>query len=138
MSTQAEKKLLTRDERLVIWALIGLCALNVPFWAVYEQQGNTMQTWADKNTIWPSIGHFQIPTSWFQSFNPLMIMLLTPVVNMVWDVSVQARDGAKHRLQDGDRLAHPRRVVHRHGVGVRRLSAKTAKEASSGRSLRRW
>ncbi len=79
------KKALSKDEKLVIWALVGLCALNVPFWAVYEQQGNTMQTWADKNTVWPTIGHWQIPTSWFQSFNPLMIMLLTPVVNAVWD-----------------------------------------------------
>ena len=79
------KRALSKDEKLVIWALVGLCALNVPFWAVYEQQGNTMQTWADKNTVWPSIGHWQIPTSWFQSFNPLMIMILTPVVNAVWD-----------------------------------------------------
>jgi proton-dependent oligopeptide transporter, POT family len=78
------KKGLTRQEKLVIAALVGLCALNVPFWAVYEQQGNTMQTWADKNTIWPSIGSFQIPTAWFQSFNPFMIMILTPVINGIW------------------------------------------------------
>jgi POT family proton-dependent oligopeptide transporter len=78
------KKGLTRDEKLVIAALVGLCALNVPFWAVYEQQGNTMQTWADKNTIWPTIAGFQIPTAWFQSFNPFMIMVLTPAVNGLW------------------------------------------------------
>jgi len=78
------KKGLTRDEKLVIAALVGLCALNVPFWAVYEQQGNTMQTWADKNTVWPTLFGFQIPTAWFQSFNPFMIMILTPVVNGIW------------------------------------------------------
>jgi POT family proton-dependent oligopeptide transporter len=79
------KEPLTKNEKLVIGALIGLCALNVPFWAVYEQQGNTMQTWADTKTVWPLIGHFQVPTAWFQSFNPLMIMVLTPVINFVWD-----------------------------------------------------
>ena len=84
-TSEPTTKKLSKDQRMVIWALVGLCALNVPFWAVYEQQGNTMQTWADKNTIWPTIGHWQIPTSWFQSFNPLMIMLLTPFINMVWD-----------------------------------------------------
>jgi POT family proton-dependent oligopeptide transporter len=80
-----EKKPLTKQEKMVVISLIVLCALNVPFWAVYEQQGNTMQTWADKQTIWPHIGSFQVPSSWFQSFNPLMIMVFTPLVNWYWD-----------------------------------------------------
>jgi POT family proton-dependent oligopeptide transporter len=85
LTMPAPKIPLSNTEKLVIWALIGLCALNVPFWAVYEQQGNTMQTWADTKTVWPVIGHFQVPTAWFQSFNPLMIMVLTPVINFIWD-----------------------------------------------------
>ena len=88
----AEKKTpLTRQEKLVIGSLVALCALNVPFWAVYEQQGNTMQTWADKQTIWPSFGSFHVPPAWFQSFNPFMIMLLTPFTNLLW--SWQQRRG---------------------------------------------
>ncbi len=78
------KKPLTKQERLVVVSLCVLCALNVPFWIVYEQQGNTMQTWADKQTNWPTIGSFHVPTTWFQSFNPLMIVLLTPIINMLW------------------------------------------------------
>ncbi|MBL8608416.1 MAG: peptide MFS transporter [Myxococcales bacterium] len=78
------KRPLTKQERLVVISLCALCALNVPFWVVYEQQGNTMQTWADKQTIWPTIGSFHVPTTWFQSFNPLMIVMLTPVINMLW------------------------------------------------------
>jgi dipeptide/tripeptide permease len=50
-STAAEK--LTSEEWKRVWALVILCALNVVFWAVYEQQGNTMQTWADEQTQWP-------------------------------------------------------------------------------------
>ena len=78
------KKPLTKQERLVVISLCVLCALNVPFWVVYEQQGNTMQTWADKQTNWPTIGSFHVPTTWFQSFNPFMIMVLTPAVNGLW------------------------------------------------------
>jgi len=78
------KQPLSTDEWKRVAALIGLCALNVVFWAVYEQQGNTMQTWADEQTLWPSIGSFQIPSTWYQSFNPMCIVLLAPLLDMFW------------------------------------------------------
>jgi len=67
-----------------IRALIILCALNIVFWAVYEQQGNTMQTWADEKTVWPMILGFQIPSTWFQSANPLFIFLFAPFLDRIW------------------------------------------------------
>jgi POT family proton-dependent oligopeptide transporter len=78
------KKPLDATERNQVFALIGLCLLNVVFWAVYEQQGNTMQTWADEKTIWPVIMGFQIPATWFQSFNPLFIFLMAPLLDLFW------------------------------------------------------
>jgi POT family proton-dependent oligopeptide transporter len=75
---------LTSEEWQRVGALIGLCALNIVFWAVYEQQGNTMQTWADTKTNWPTIFGWQIPSTWFQSFNPFFIFLLAPVLDMYW------------------------------------------------------
>lgn len=72
------------DERKRVVALIALCALNVVFWAVYEQQGNTMQSWADEQTRWPIVLGFQIPSTWFQSVNPLMIILLAPLLDIFW------------------------------------------------------
>jgi POT family proton-dependent oligopeptide transporter len=74
----------TKDEWSRIWTLIALCALNIVFWAVYEQQGNTMQTWADEQTRWPVIFGFQIPATWFQSVNPGFIFLMTPFLTMFW------------------------------------------------------
>jgi POT family proton-dependent oligopeptide transporter len=65
-------------------ALILLCMLNIVFWAVYEQQGNTMQTWADEKTVWPLIGSFQVPATWFQSINPFFIFALAPLFDMLW------------------------------------------------------
>jgi proton-dependent oligopeptide transporter, POT family len=52
----------------------------VVFWAVYEQQGNTMQTWADEKTYWPSWAS----STWFQSVNPAFIFILAPLMDMFW------------------------------------------------------
>ena len=65
-------------------ALVVLCALNIVFWGVYEQQGNTMQTWADEQTIWPTVFGFTIPSTWFQSLNPFFIFLLAPLLDRFW------------------------------------------------------
>jgi amino acid/peptide:H+ symporter len=71
-------------ERRAVGALLLLCALNVVFWAVYEQQGNTMQSWADERTRWPIVLGFQIPSTWFQSWNPFLIILLAPLLDLFW------------------------------------------------------
>jgi POT family proton-dependent oligopeptide transporter len=81
---KAESAPLDRDERRRVIALVVLCALNIVFWAVYEQQGNTMQSWADEQTRWPTVFGFQIPSTWFQSFNPLCIIVLAPLLDIFW------------------------------------------------------
>jgi POT family proton-dependent oligopeptide transporter len=74
----------TSKEWAAVWGLIVLCILNIVFWAVYEQQGNTMQLWADEQTNWPTIFGWTIPSTWFQSFNPFMIFCFTPLLNLLW------------------------------------------------------
>jgi len=81
---RAPREPLTRDERRRLWALVALCALNVVFWAVYEQQGNTMQLWADEQTVWPTFFGWQVPSPWYQSFNPFVIFLFTPLLALLW------------------------------------------------------
>lgn len=66
-----------------ILALIFLCLVNVVFWAVYEQQGNTLQIWADQNTNWNFFG-WEMPSTWYQSFNPLFIFIFAPFLDKVW------------------------------------------------------
>lgn len=73
----------TDTERKAIWALIVLCLLNVVFWGVYEQQGNTMQLWADDRTDWNFFG-IEIPSTWFQSFNPFIIFVFAPLLSLFW------------------------------------------------------
>ena len=78
-----EKQPLTKNEWKAIGALGVLCLLNVVFWGVYEQQGNTIQIFADKNTDWTIFG-WEMPSTWFQSMNPFFIFALTPLLNMLW------------------------------------------------------
>lgn len=75
---------LTPQERAAVFALMALCALNIVFWGVYEQQGNTLQLWADQQTNWPSIGSWTVPSTWYQSFNPLLIVAMTPLITLLW------------------------------------------------------
>src|SRR6202044_2003891 len=65
-------------------------ALFIPtalFWATYEQSGNTIALWADAYTD-RTIGFLgasaEIPTTWFQAFNPFMIFAFTPFVVALW------------------------------------------------------
>ena len=57
------------------------------FWATYEQQGNTINLWAEQFTnrhLIPGIIDWEIPVTWFQAFNPFMIFAFTPLVVMFW------------------------------------------------------
>jgi POT family proton-dependent oligopeptide transporter len=73
----------TKEEWSRIIGLCVLCALNVVFWGVYEQQGNTLAKWADKNTDRFIFG-WEVPGSWLQAVNPAMIFLFTPVIINFW------------------------------------------------------
>jgi POT family proton-dependent oligopeptide transporter len=82
-----EKQPLGPDGRRAIAALLILFVPVSLYWATYEQQGNTIALWADEHTdrtinllLWSGA----IPTTWFQSFNPLMIFAFTPFVVALW------------------------------------------------------
>jgi proton-dependent oligopeptide transporter, POT family len=71
-------------------AFAAILVLFVPvalFWATYEQQGNTIALWADTHTD-RTVELFslnaEIPTTWFQAFNPFMIFAFTPFVIALW------------------------------------------------------
>jgi POT family proton-dependent oligopeptide transporter len=85
------RKPFTRKEWIAVGSLITMALLNIPFWAIYEQQGNTLQLWADQRTNWRFLGLFDIPSTWFQSFNPVMILMFAPLLSWVW--LRQARKG---------------------------------------------
>ena len=85
-SSTEEKKPLTGQDWKAIVALILLCIPVTFFWATYEQQGNTINLWAQNFTdrhLIPGMG-WEIPVTWFQAFNPFMIAAFTPLVVGLW------------------------------------------------------
>jgi POT family proton-dependent oligopeptide transporter len=87
-----EKQPLSPEERRALWALAILFIPTSLFWATYEQQGNTIALWADQNTDRTVNLLFftaEIPTTWFQAVNPLLIFAFTPFVVAFW--AYQAR-----------------------------------------------
>jgi POT family proton-dependent oligopeptide transporter len=43
-------------DRSKITALVILCIGTIAFWAIFEQQGNTLQLWADEKANWSALG----------------------------------------------------------------------------------
>src|SRR5206468_1734325 len=83
----AEKTPMTGQDWKAVIAIILLCIPVTFFWATYEQQGNTINLWAQDFTnrrLIPGLIDWQIPVTWFQAFNPFMIFAFTPFVVGFW------------------------------------------------------
>ncbi len=70
-------------------ALMGILPLFIPsilFWAAFEQQGNTIALFAAQSDRGVALAGWrgEIPVTWFQAFNPLMIFLFTPLLVAFW------------------------------------------------------
>ncbi len=70
-------------DRQTIAILVGVGVAVTVFRSAYEQVGNTVALWADSG-IDRSFGHLVIPMTWFQSLNPLFVMLMTPPLLAYW------------------------------------------------------
>lgn len=78
-----EKKPLTREETDRLRVIFMLFVFVVLFWAAFEQAGGLMNLYASEKTD-RALGAFVVPAGWFQSLNPLFIVLLAPIFAMVW------------------------------------------------------
>ena len=80
-----------RAKMEVYLLLLAVIAIVVIFRASYEQSGNTVALWADSGVDRHIGSSFSIPMTWFQSLNPLVIFLFTPVIVAYW--TRKARSG---------------------------------------------
>lgn len=62
-----------------------LTSFAIAFFAGYEQAGCSMTLFSEK-FVDRNVLDFQIPTAWLQSINPLLILLLAPVMSMMWSL----------------------------------------------------
>jgi POT family proton-dependent oligopeptide transporter len=69
-----------RKRGVVIYLLFWIAAL---FWSTFEQAGSSLNLFAERMTRTTLFG-FDFPVTWFQSLNPLYIILLAPVFSWLW------------------------------------------------------
>lgn len=74
---------LTRIERLRVLALLVLFLASALFWAGYEQTGSSLNLFAERYTDRQWAG-FTVPATWFQSLNPVFIVLFGPLFSALW------------------------------------------------------
>lgn len=76
-------------EKRKLWALYILMIFSVIFWLSYEQAGCSMALFAENETN-RAIALFGkdilVPSQYFQSLNPLFIILFAPVMTILWTV----------------------------------------------------
>src|SRR5258706_1648512 len=84
---RAPRQPLNRSEWMSVGALLVLVIPLSLWWACYEQQGNIIALYADTGTdrrLIPGLINWQIPVTWFQAFNPVMIFAFTPLLLVFW------------------------------------------------------
>jgi len=78
-----QNKPLTKAEKQRIAVIFVYFLFAIFFFAGFEQAGSSLSLYTDK-FIDRNVFGFTIPTSWFQSVNPLFIVLLAPLFSVFW------------------------------------------------------
>jgi POT family proton-dependent oligopeptide transporter len=74
---------LDKTDKLRLLICLILIIGSTLFWSSFEQQPTSFNLFADRYTDLNVMG-FEIPSIWFQSLNPLFILLLAPIVSIIW------------------------------------------------------
>ena len=74
---------LSPEEKDRSWVIVILTLFAVVFFAGYEQAGSSLTLYTEKY-IDRTIGAFEVPTAWYMLFNPLLIVVLAPLMSLLW------------------------------------------------------
>ena len=76
---------LTKDEKQRIAVIFIMMFFCIFFWASFEQAGSSLTLFAERSTdrLIPFL-NWEFPVSYFQSVNPLLIILLAPLFSKMW------------------------------------------------------
>ncbi|GLZ33543.1 MFS transporter [Lentzea sp. NBRC 105346] len=73
----------TAEERPRVIAYIPLFIAATMFWLIFEQSSSVIAEFADTKVDNHIFG-LEFPAAWFQSVNPIMIIVLAPVFALLW------------------------------------------------------
>jgi POT family proton-dependent oligopeptide transporter len=76
-------RLLTGDELKNVLVIFILFLFSIVFWMTFEQAGSSLTLFADRLTRTTILG-WAYPSSWFQSVQPIFIIILAPVAAGIW------------------------------------------------------
>ena len=112
------------------WLVLVALGLAVTvFRSAYEQVGNTVALWSGEG-VDRAVGGFTIPMTWFQSLNPLLVMMMTPPLLAIW----------RRRSDRGRETSPSRRMMQ--GASIVALAyallAVAAWQAGSGKAHWLW
>lgn len=82
-NTERKTSLENPNERFL--ALIILMIFAIPFWVCFEQAGSSLTLFAQYQTN-RVLGGFEIPAGYFQSLNPLFIIIFAPLISTFWTI----------------------------------------------------
>ena len=74
---------LSSDEKKRVAVIVVLFAFAAIFWSAFEQAPTSLNLFARDFTD-RTVGGFTIPATWFQSVNPLMIIVIAPMIAALW------------------------------------------------------
>lgn len=74
---------LSTDEKARTCLILMLFGVSALFWAGFEQMGSSFNVFAEEHTV-RQLGSWEVPTAWFQSINPLFVILFSPLVALLW------------------------------------------------------
>lgn len=75
---------LTLDEKKKIGVIYIIALFVIFFWSAFEQAGSSLTIFADQQCN-RHIGDWEMPTTWFQSINPIVVVLFAPVMATLWE-----------------------------------------------------
>lgn len=78
-----EKVKLTKEEKDRISVIFTLLFFVTFFWAGFEQAGSSLSLYTEK-FIDRNVMGFEIPTPWFQSVNPLLVLIFGFMFSALW------------------------------------------------------
>ena len=76
-------KSLSRAEQGKMSGYIWFFVAAAIFWMIYDQGASTVQAFGDTKAAHTVLG-WEFPSTWFQSINPLFIIILAPVFAAIW------------------------------------------------------
>ena len=79
-----------RSQRSTFVLLFAIGVAVTVFRGAYEQVGNTVALWADVG-IERTTSFMTIPMTWFQALNPLLVIVMTPLLLARWRREADAR-----------------------------------------------